>query len=121
MRCEDESLRKDLKRICTGQWQQKPSQGNTDCLSRKELGLSVQILKCLCEVRVGLREKCEGKEVELIIIDMVISKAREQGRAMRFHKDKTGQVCIHSRIRVKGLVGLYDDRNKEVKVVCSAP
>jgi hypothetical protein len=32
-----------------------------DCLRKKELGLSVQILKYLCEVRVGLIEKCEGR------------------------------------------------------------
>jgi len=61
----------------------------------------------------------KAEEGKLIIIDMMFSKARELGRAMLFHKDKTGQICIHSRVRVKGLVGLYDDRNMGVKVMCS--
>jgi len=61
IRCEDEGLLKELKRTFTGQWQQKPSEGNMDCLRGKELGLSVRILKCLCEVRVSLREKCKGR------------------------------------------------------------
>lgn len=61
----------------------------------------------------------KAEEGELTIIDMMLSKTREQSRTMLFHKDKTGQICIHSRIRVKGLVGLYDDRDKGVKVMCS--
>jgi hypothetical protein len=61
IKCEDKSLLKDLKRTCTEQWQQKPSQRNIDCLRKKILGLSVQILKYMCEVRVGVIEKCEGR------------------------------------------------------------
>ena len=47
----------------------------------------------------------KAEEGELIIIDIVLSEAREQGRSMLFHKDKAGQISIHSRIRVKGLGG----------------
>lgn len=61
----------------------------------------------------------KAEEGKLKIIDIMLSKAREQGRAILFHKDKRGQNCIHSRIRVKGLVGPYDDRSKGVKVMCS--
>jgi hypothetical protein len=55
----------------------------------------------------------KAEEGELIIIDIILSKAREQGKARLFHKDSvltnTGE----------GRVGLYDYRSKGFKVAYS--